>query len=59
MPGFQVCPMSLALKSSGNKSLLSDGILLLLVTVAIMASGSTAVKAEALPEQSIVVQAFT
>ena len=51
--------MSLALKSSGNKSLLSDGILLLLVTVAIMASGSTAVKAEALPEQSIVVQAFT
>jgi integrating conjugative element protein (TIGR03757 family) len=51
--------MSLALKSSGNKSLLSDGNLLLLVTVAIMASGSLVVKAEALPEQSIVVQAFT
>ncbi len=59
MPGFQVFPMSISLKPAANKSLLSDGILLLLVTVAIMASGSTVVKAEALPEQPITVLAFT
>lgn len=59
MQGFRVIPMSLALKPAANTSLLSDGILLLLVTVAIMASGSTVVKAEALPEPPITVLAFT
>ena len=59
MPGFQVFPMSISLKPAANKSLLSDGILFLLVTVAIMASGSTGVKAEALPGQPITVLVFT
>jgi len=59
MPGFPVCPMSLALKPAAAKTLLPDALLLWLVMVAIMASGSPVVKAEALPEQPIAVLAFT
>lgn len=59
MPGFPVFTMSLTMKPATNNSLLSDGILLLLVAVAIMANGSTAVKAEAFPEPPITVLAFT